>query len=206
VKQGFDSTEMTAQEVVEFCERLEFIEDLDPSVKGQNVKPDQYGGSSSETKSSSKSSRGGAKWNNHKKRRMSAGPMGTPRDGKYCELHGVYGHDLSTCKVMLDQAKKMKAAWETMHGSRGPVSAQLDRHQAQKQKNKELHSLVQNLVQDAIKEREANKTSKKRKGGATHVNFTEPVDYGDYDGVDEFANLGLEDVDSDDDLSEFAIV
>ena len=137
VKQGLDSTEMTTQEMVEFCERLEFIEGLEPHIArpvppndtmppGPRVKPGRNGGYFSDAKSQSKSSRAEAQ-NNYKKRKTYSGPVGNARDGKYCELHGVYGHDLSTCKVMLDQAKKMKSAWDTMHGSRGPVGAQLNK-------------------------------------------------------------------------------
>jgi hypothetical protein len=210
VKQGMDSTEMTTHEMVEFCERLEFIEDLESHIArpappndtmpGPRVKPGRYGGSFTDAKSQSKSSRAEAQ-NNYKKRKTSFGPAGN-RDEKYCELHGVYGHDLSTCKVMRDQAKKMKSAWDTMNGSRGPVGAQLDKRYAQKQQQKEIHSIVQSAVKEALQSKAGG--SKKRKSSA-HVNFTDQDSDNDYDGVDEFANLTLDDYNSDDDdLEEFS--
>ena len=55
---------------------------------------------------------------------------------KYCTLHGKYGHDLSTCKVMLDQGQKMRANWQSGKSGGG----QNDRLYAKKQADKELQA------------------------------------------------------------------
>ena len=64
---------------------------------------------------------------------MATKPTKSKKSNKWCELHQCYGHDMNQCKVMRDQAKRMRAAWETAHpnqrkrykqnGSSGPTTA-----------------------------------------------------------------------------------
>ena len=97
---GFDSAVATSQELVEFCERLEFDEDLNQKPEAM-PKPGSSGG---KTGRSGQSKR--LKTND-----LAHGSAYDP--SKYCTFHGKYGHDLSACKVMLDQAQKMRANWQT---------------------------------------------------------------------------------------------
>ena len=104
--QGFDPLEHTVSEFVEFCERLELTEDTINDKNGPSAKTDSKS-SSHGTKSSPKSSGAGATPNSNHKRKAT---------DKFCEYHQVYGHDTGECKVVLAQARKMRASWETAHG------------------------------------------------------------------------------------------
>jgi hypothetical protein len=110
-ERGFTPHTKTLQEVVEFYERSEILEKL----RGVNFVPNstkrdnqQNHGKSEPGKvrtDSDKSSKKGSKWNASKSK--------TSSDTKYCPLHNTNGHNLGKCKVMQEQAKKMRANWET---------------------------------------------------------------------------------------------
>ena len=68
-------------------------------------------------------------------------------------LHGKYGHDLNNCKVMLDQAQKMRTNWQT--GKSG--GSQNNHLYAKKKEDKELHALVQKMVNGAVKQQETKR-------------------------------------------------
>ena len=91
VLHGFDPSEHTPAEFVEFCERLEFAE-VDTYAKLDN-------------KNNFKKNDGMLKTSNQKRK--------IDYSEKYCEYHGVKGHSTGECKVVLAQAKKMRANWES---------------------------------------------------------------------------------------------
>ena len=172
VRMGFDSATATSQELVEFCERLEFTEDLSNGHDQSEAKPKPgpSGGKTGRSYAQPKSSRSGAYANNpnnsnYKRQKVDtvAQHQGSYDPDKYCTLHGIVGHDLNNCKVMLDQAKKMRSAWQTSNGGGG----QNDRLHKQKGHEKDLHTLVQKMVQGAMQNQKSH--SKKRKAG--HVHF-----------------------------------
>ena len=70
-----------------------------------------------------------------------------------------YGHDLSSCKVMLDQAQKVRASWQTGKSGGG----QNDHLFAKKQNDKDMHAFVSRMVENAV-----NQQEKKRKAGTVH--------------------------------------
>ena len=93
----------TLIKVVAFCKRLEFIKCLTPS-NGHN---------NSQGKNSQTDAKGSEK-RNHQCGSKSSDKAGSPDKsgkrhnlGKYCPLHNCDSHDMSECKVMLSQAKKM---------------------------------------------------------------------------------------------------
>jgi hypothetical protein len=97
--QGFDPIEHTKQEFLEFCERLEATEDI--FVENQNSKP-----------------RGNTKKNGFQKdrknpvNRVNRNSTGTSL--RFCRLHGQqHYHNTGSCKVLLDQAAKLKATFKT---------------------------------------------------------------------------------------------
>jgi hypothetical protein len=101
--QGFDPLEHSKQEFLEFCERLEATEDIFEEQTGAKRKAnpsDRY-----------KAKEG--------KRALANRSSGMPRkqntkNSRFCRLHGQQqSHDTGTCKVLLDQADKMKATWNT---------------------------------------------------------------------------------------------
>lgn len=89
--QGFDIMQHTPNEFVEFCERLEGVED-DPEAKTNKE--------SNEKKSQ--------KNNKFKKRTK---PTESNEDKPVCMLHGP-GHSTDECKVLKTQAKRMKASYD----------------------------------------------------------------------------------------------
>ena len=105
IYQGFNASKKTATDVVEFCERLEFTETLSESVKGKNSQGDSKSTKKNNSQGNGKTSEGAnSKTKDSCKRK---------RDEKYCPLHDTNGHDISECKVLLNQAKKMQESWKT---------------------------------------------------------------------------------------------
>ena len=99
--QGFDAIVHTPGDFVEFCERLEHIENME-KPKAMKSQADQKGGKKGGL-SRAKSSAGGnnPKENGNRKRMFS-------RTGKWCEYHLTDSHDTSECKVVLAQIKRMR--------------------------------------------------------------------------------------------------
>jgi hypothetical protein len=99
VLHDFDPTNHTPTEFVEFCERLEFAEGNDPSatsaLKERNSRTDSKNGFKGGLLRAKTSARGSTK-----------------RTGKYCHYHQTDSHDTNECKVMLDQAKRMRGMRE----------------------------------------------------------------------------------------------
>ena len=220
---GFDSATATSQELVEFCERLEFTEDLSNGHDHQSEakpKPGPSGGKAGRSYAQPKSSRSGATYknpnnsNSYKRQKVDtvAQHQGSYDPDKYCTLHGTYGHDLNNCKVMLDQAKKMRSAWQTTSTGGG----QNDRIYKQKAHEKDLHTLVQKMVQGAMQQQKPH--AKKRKAGGVHFvedmvaesvakmpSKNEEEENEDEDSDIDFGSLNLktpgsDDFDSDEDL------
>jgi hypothetical protein len=169
VRMGFDSATATSQQLVEFCERLEFTEEVSLGHNQNEAmpKPGPSGGKTGRSYAQPKSSRSGASHNpkhsNFKRQKVDTDVShnhGSYDPEKYCTLHGTYGHDLNSCKVMMDQAKKMRSAWQTT-SSKG--AGQNDRIFQKKGHEKDLHAFVQKMVQGAMQQQ-----SKKRKAGSVH--------------------------------------
>jgi hypothetical protein len=219
VRMGFDSATSTSQELVEFCERLGFTEELSNGHEKPEAKPKPgpSGGKTGRSYAQPKSSRYEAtpknpnKNSNYKRQKVDtvAQHQGSYDPDKYCNLHGKYGHDLKNCKVMLEQVKQMRSAWQTTSTGAG----QNDRIYKKKGQEKDLHALVQKMVQGAMQQQQHHK---KRKAGSVHFadestakmpskESGEDNDE-DYDtDIDDFGSLNLKtpqdnDTDSDGDL------
>jgi hypothetical protein len=94
---GFNPTKRTPLKFVEFCKRLEYAKvgnHNQPKAKGQNNLKNVNDGKSQASKTHNNNSQG-------------------KREDSYCEYHGVHGHSTGECKVVLAQAKKMRANWES---------------------------------------------------------------------------------------------
>ena len=100
---SFDSAVANSQELVEFCEQLEFDEDLNEKPEAK-PKPGPSGGNTGRSYTQPKSSREGA---TSKQRKNDYEHSDAYDLTKYCTLHGKYGHDLNNYKVMLNQEQKM---------------------------------------------------------------------------------------------------
>ena len=116
--QGFDIINHTLDELVEFCEHLESVEELYDAHMKPEVKPkvDVKHGSNNENKHSGKSPSGDSScFQNRKCKEI---------EGKYCPLHNMNSHDMADCKVIWDQVSKMHASWN-------PMSSNVAKHQKQ---------------------------------------------------------------------------
>ena len=140
VMHNFVPSEHTLIEVVEFCERLEFIEKLTPSNgindhSGKNFQTDPKG----------------SRKRDHQRGGKSSDEAGSPgksgkrhRSGKYCPLHDCDSHDMSECHVMLNQAKKMRDAF----ANRGHTTPGFQKKYGNK---KELNVVIEDAVKEALK-------------------------------------------------------
>jgi hypothetical protein len=102
--QGFDPLEHTKQEFLEFWERLEATEEIFEIHTGAKRKAnpkERYKVKEGISAPAARSSAGYARNNLSQKSR-------------FCRLHcQQQSHDTGTCKVLLNQADKMKATWKT---------------------------------------------------------------------------------------------
>ena len=89
--QGIDILSNTPQELVEFCERLELVEDIEESKN--------------ERKSSKKSSSSKHEKEDSRKRKSETST-------KVCLLHGP-GHSTDECRTLQAQAKRMKSTYQS---------------------------------------------------------------------------------------------
>ena len=145
IMHGFDPLDSTVSEFVEFCERLEFSETTDIS-KGKNSQADSKNGHNGAISHAKPTARGNL---NRKRKEPEA-----DASEKFCVYHNVYGHDTGRCKVVLAQAKRMRGTWEA---SRKKVHFNKDDPKSTKNKE-ELHTLVEDAVKRALKEKKRKTT------------------------------------------------
>ena len=98
VLHGFDPTEHTPSEFVEFGERLEYAE------AGTTNQPKAEGKNDAKHGNNEISRESRTRFQNKKRKFQDR--------EKFCEYHNTTGHDTGECKVMIAQAKRMRATWE----------------------------------------------------------------------------------------------
>jgi hypothetical protein len=202
INQGFDVMDgsRTFQDLVDFCERQEFIENLSNQDTGKstgnglNGKTGPSGGKDASHGVPKSNPKGG----NNKKRKSESEPSSKYDSNKFCELHQVKGHDLANCKLMLDQAKKMRAAWDNSRDYNPNYKRDDQKKPYYKPKgdSKELRAMVESMVTEVFKKAEKN-SGKKRKNGKK-VHFADRSSNEEESTHNEFAGLSL---DSDGDQS-----
>ena len=134
VLQGFNPVDRTITEFVEFCERIEFTEGLENTTKGKNSQASQKESHTKKGHNGSKSSEGAS----HKRKRHAK-----DKSEWYCPLHDTTGHDMSDCKVLLNQAKKMRSAY----GNRSETV----RSEYKQKKKQEMHTIIEAAVSRHMK-------------------------------------------------------
>ena len=186
VLQGFNPSERTITELVEFCERLEFIEQMTPNGssngqngndhnKGKNFRADPKGSNKNDHKRGAKTSDEASKSDRANKR---------PRTGKYCPLHDTNTHDMSECKTMLNQAKKMRDSYS----NRGPGY----KKDTSADKKKEFNAFLENKINKALKKAQ----TKKSNAGKNDTVTEEELDA--FNAIGDFSALNITMSDSDD--------
>lgn len=176
VVHGFDPLDHTVAEFVEFCERMEFTEETeDTGTKSKaTAKQGSNGAVTGPAKSSEKA---------RKKKRKSY-DNSSDEEEPFCELHG-YGqnHKTGKCRVLLAQAKKMRANYEAKR-SKG---YHYYKKQEKNKEKEELRTMVEDMVDRSLKKSKSGKKRKKEDPPEDNLN------------VEEFENLVLSDEESEDD-------
>lgn len=168
--QGFNPQDHTVDEFVEFCERLEFTEDVyeqahsgksDKKKNGTKSNSNPSDGAPTGQKSGAKSTDGG-----NKKRKFERG-----NSSKCCDLHETFGHSTSECKIVQQQVQKMKAQWQAQKGATGgkkwvrPAKPAAD-----------LHAMVAEAVEGALKKERAATAAKRKQEEADLDAFVADID------------------------------
>ena len=154
--QGFDIMNHTLMEFVEFCERLELLEES-PNGGSKSENP-----SSEEQTTGKRGKKRGRDNTNHKPKTQAHKNQGKPKENAICMLHGP-GHSTEDCRVVAAQIKRMKATCETQ----SPEGKRAHK------KTQETHAIVE-AVSDKMK------SSKKRKKGESNA-LTAPSESEDSD-------------------------
>ena len=153
VLQGFNAFERSTTEIVEFCERIEFTERLHNDAKGKSSRTDSKS-SFTHGKGQGKSSDGANKNNK--------------RNGRgYCPLHDTTSHDISECKVILNQAKKMRDSWQ---------SRSSDERRSFKKRDKEVNAVMKEFAA-ALKDGRITRKKRKAPNGKTYDVYNVQEDF-----------------------------
>jgi hypothetical protein len=132
VVQGFEPVNHTLAEIIEFCEKMKYSEGMTRAQNAHNQQKGQYARNSDPngcddntgTLLSAKPSPGGSE----KKRRTRHTSHAESGGNDGCALHvNATDHTTGECRVLLSQAKKMRAVWEaqpkdTMQSKRQKVA------------------------------------------------------------------------------------
>jgi hypothetical protein len=164
---GFDPAEHTKDEFVEFCERLE---------QNENSSREPGNGLTYPRRENS-SGRNGALLPASAPPRVGYSKPKRGRE-KYCLLHNTDSHDLGECKVMLDQAQRMRSSWMTaanynqpkrtkIEAKKPPPPPQPFQTQDEKIRQRTYHMTkdqLQHIISASVKRARENTTAgKKRK-------------------------------------------
>ena len=181
VMHDFDPMIHTPQDVISFCERIEFAEgtnqkEAKPQTDSKNGKGGLFRAKSSERgisdKSSSTTRKRGAKW---------------------CEYHQTESHDTGDCKVILAQVKRMRGQYQAFKAN-DPKYRNFKQEQKFPKKEKsrdnyssELRDFIKHQVREALKMEKLERE-----------NQPQSDDEGEHFNLEEFQNISLSD--SDDEL------
>jgi len=177
VLQDFDPLAGDTNDFVAFCERMEQFESTDGgSTTGSKASKQKASGGS-------KASKDSASGRSKKRRRAEVITIDDDLegDGPVCLLHGP-GHSTNECKVLKEQAKKMKANWAAQHPKKKKAF----------QQKQELNAIVSSAVEEALKK----KASKKRKAKTEEMKMIDNF---------EMLSLSASDASLDSDLDESSL-
>ena len=107
---GFNAAEHTRTEFVEFCKRIEFVEGTphnSQSIDITAMKPSTTGA----TWRAKSSARGKQSNNGPTNHRSNGRDVKRRCKDTWCKLHQVHGHDTGKCKVVKQQIKQMRNAY-----------------------------------------------------------------------------------------------
>ena len=144
---NFDPVEHSLQELQEFCERMETMEEMDPS--NHIAKGGKHKGARPDTMASH------GKHTTHKGAKSSEEAKPNYKNnaaGKWCEYHKTNSHSTGECKVVLNQAKCMRKTWEHQNSD--------SKHHIHSKK-KEMYSVLESMVKDHMGKNKKKASNKK---------------------------------------------
>ena len=147
VMHNFNTVENSMADFIEFCERLEFTENMYNSThKSQRANTKNGNNGSTSTKKDGKSNKSG-----HKR-----------KTGNFnCLYHGPNStHNTDDCKVLKAQAERMAAAHA---GKGGKYKHRESTSDHEKKKRKEFTSFATNVVEKIIKKMKTSRSKEKNK-------------------------------------------
>ena len=195
VQQGFDPIAHTIPEMVEFVERYEMTEEQELH-SGQNSNTGQNAKTGPSAKTSPKDGTG--KISSAKTLRGNKRTNQNDNDDaqqKWCKYHDVYGHSTEECKVIKDQIARMKASYKRQKTNKYSNKTWVRTKQPDnKSKENELHSIISQAVERALKKEHAH-SGNKRKEYYTLESEDKSVasvdNTNDQYAVEEFANMSI---------------
>jgi len=180
IQQGVEAEKYKLGELVELCERKESTE----------VVPEHHGVKSQAALKNS--ANGGI---SHAKSSVRGNPNKRQKTEKFCELHQVYGHSTGECKVLLDQAKRMRASWEAGGVRKSPSKSW--RRPKDDNSKKYSKNEVMALVNKVMKSKEQKRKVESMTQGMENLNIDEFMSQ-------DFSEVEVEDLTGGD--SDFEVV
>ena len=147
---NFDPTIHSPQDFIEFCERIEFAE----GTENKEAKPQTDSRNRKDGLLRAKSSERGENANGNRKRRSES--------TKWCALHEVDSHNTGECKVLLNQAKRMRGTWEAYKSGNKNKKSENDQKGKKEEKqayNAELKKIVRNQLKEMLSTEKSNEES-----------------------------------------------
>lgn len=172
-RQGFDPIAHSIEDFTEFCERLEFTEEMYDETHASKKRPRVDRNSMSKESGNSKG-------------RIKPEGKKPKKSNTWCDYHQTDSHTTGDCKVVLAQARKMRAAWENKSDSDKKPSRN-------KSNSNELNALVQKEIKKQLNAAKQSGTKRKRsksKDGSDE-------EYEHLDNIEEFELLELSESDKE---------
>jgi hypothetical protein len=192
--QGFDVTDHTLSELVDFLERLETAEDIyddnykSTKNKGTKSNSDQKDGDDNETQRSAKSKQDDS---NKKKSNGNRIRSKKRRADWWCSLHEKDDHDEADCRVVQAQIKRMKASWKA-GGYKNPNKK--TRYSKEKE-DESFNAFVDHATKEVMNRVTKKSKNKRRK---KQVKFTDYDSSSDEEGCNQFSKLRISNADDSD--------
>jgi len=233
VEQGFVPVDHTLAEIVEFCEKMEYAEEMTGRNNSQNNQNNRKTGQHAEADSASGDTHTGAllhaktSQRGSKKRRERRTSFAESGGSDGCALHvNATDHTTGECRVLLSQAKKMRATWDAQPREGYPNKRQKTQNNnnnnhkggnQNKRNNGDFHTLLEQIeqVKESVQKalRQQSTTNGKRSVCDNHdENFEdETAEQNDVSNPDSFVceleqlSISEDDLDGLDDFSEHPI-
>lgn len=161
VLQGYDPEDSSLADLVDFCERHEFIE----ANRNDNSK-----------------SKGNNSGDLDKKPAARKNTSKVVNKGRYCTLHKTHGHSTDECKVVKAQIEETRAKWEKGQVNKKPFS---------KDTKATVMSLVEKSVKASMKKILANNSKKRKLNETNFNTEETSENEGETFDIDDFENVEL---------------